>query len=233
MKFALNNKVASVNTPPTINIFANADYNNETFLFLLVTRPADVLGFNISQETWAIFAQYPTSQHTEASRESEVHVEVGVSQGTGGGGMRQQSSAVGSALPSAREIISTKVETGTYEDSEMSCDISPNMQMKVRVGVLQALTGSGVRLTGKLQLLDVKNISGNKVLVLRQPRLKGPVEYEPIDWPCSAEDVCNIQVATATAAPTNTAPTTVATTTAAPTKAAPTWWGLLRAPFHS
>ncbi|CAN0359753.1 unnamed protein product [Ectocarpus sp. 6 AP-2014] len=110
--------------------------------------------------------------------------------------MRQQSSAVGGVLASAGEIITTKVKNGMYEDSEMSCDVKAHLQMNVRVGVLQDLTGKGLRLKGKLQLLDAKKISGNKVLVLREPRLEGLTEYEQIDWPCSAEEIFNIQVST-------------------------------------
>lgn len=84
-----------------------------------------------------------------------------------------------------------------YEDSEMSCDVKAHLQLNVRVGVLQGLTGNGLMLKGKLQLLDAKKFSGNKVLVLREPRLDSLTEYEQIDWSCSAEAICNIiQVST-------------------------------------
>ena len=123
-----------------------------------------------------------------------MSAEVGAVEATVGGARRRQSLAVGGGLASAGEKITTKVKSGTYEDSEVPCDVKEHLQMNVRVGILQDLTGTGLRLKGKLQLLDVKKISGNKVLVLRQPRLEGLSEFEQIDWPCSAEDICNVQV---------------------------------------
>ncbi len=74
----------------------------------------------------------------------------------------------------------------------MLCDVKEHLQMHVRVGVLEDLTGSGVRIKGKLQLLDVHTISGNKILVLREPRLSHPAQFPEIDWPCSAADICNL-----------------------------------------
>lgn len=60
------------------------------------------------QERWATFTQYPIVQHTEASSEREMYAELGAVEATAGGGMRQQSSAVGGVLASAGEIITTK-----------------------------------------------------------------------------------------------------------------------------
>ena len=111
-----------------------------------------------------------------------------------GAGVRQQFHAVGNPLASAEEVTMTEVKSGNYEDSEMPCDVKPNLQMKVRVGVVRKLTGTGDQQRGKFLLLDVKNISGNKVLVLREPRLAGLTKYKEIDWPCSEEDIRNIQV---------------------------------------
>ena len=152
------------------------------------------------QESWAIFTQYPTAQHTEAAGERETHANIEVLDNAFGAGVREQFNAVGNPLDSAKEVIKTNVKSGTYEDSEMPCDVKPNLQMKVRVGVVRELTGTGYQ-RGKFQLLDVKNISGNKVLVLRSPRLEGLFEYKEIDWPCSGADICNIQVSTAADTP--------------------------------
>lgn len=113
-------------------------------------------------------------------------------EGTLGGGIRNFSSAVGGALPAAGEKITTIVEAGTYEDCDLSYDVKEHSQMHVRVGVLQDLTGRGLKSRGELQLLDVRKISGNKILVLREPRLSRPAQYEEIDWPCGAEDICKL-----------------------------------------
>ena len=108
-----------------------------------------------------------------------------------GGGHREHSSAVGGALPAAWEKMTMVVSCGTYEDCDLSCDVKEHLQMHVRVGVLVGMTGDDeMEATGKLQLLDVRKISGNKILVLRQPRLEKPVQYRKITWPCDAEDIC-------------------------------------------
>lgn len=144
------------------------------------------------QEHLATFTQYPIVEHKKAASEREVNANIGALEVTLGGGVRQLSSAVGGGLASAGEKITTKVARGTYEDVEVSCDVKEHLQMNVRVGVLRDLTGTGVCLRGKLQLLDVKKVSGNKVLVLRQPRLNIPSEYNQIDWPCSPEQICSV-----------------------------------------
>ena len=74
----------------------------------------------------------------------------------------------------------------------MCCDVKEHLLMHVRVGVLQDLAGSGLRAKGKLQLLDVHKIGGNKILVLREPRLRHPTEFPEIDWPCRPEAICNL-----------------------------------------
>ena len=109
-----------------------------------------------------------------------------------GGGQRKHSSAVGGALPAAGEKITTIVESGTYEDCDLSFDVKEHSQMHVRVGVLQDLTGTGVKAKGKLQLLDVRKLSGNKILVLREPRLSRPAQYSEIEWPCGSEEICHL-----------------------------------------
>lgn len=99
---------------------------------------------------------------------------------------------MGGPLPAAAEKITTLVAAGTYEDREMCCDVKEHLQMHVRVGILQDLTGGGVRSRGKLQLLDLHKISGNKILILREPRLGHPAEFPEIDWPCGAEEICKL-----------------------------------------
>lgn len=84
------------------------------------------------------------------------------------------------------------VEAGIYEDCDMSCDVKEHTQMHVTIGVLVGLTGDNMDCQGKLQLLDVRKIGGNKILVLREPRLRRPVQYRKIDWPCGAEDICEL-----------------------------------------
>ena len=98
---------------------------------------------------------------------------------------------MGSALPAAEEKITTVVSCGTYEDCDLSYDVKEHSQMHVRVGVLVDMTvDDEMEATGKLQLLDVRKVSGNKILILRQPRLKKPVQYSKIDWPCHSEEIC-------------------------------------------
>lgn len=146
----------------------------------------------IDQGNCATFTYYPIVQHTEASSESEVHAGIGAVEGTIGGGRRNQSSASGSALLAAQEKITTIVEAGIYEDCDMSYDVKEHTQMHVRIGVLMGLTREETEWRGNLQLLDVRKISGNKILVLREPRLSRPVQYRKIDWPCCAEDICRL-----------------------------------------
>lgn len=110
-----------------------------------------------------------------------------------GGGKRNHSSAVGGALPAAGENITMLVENGTYEDCDLSFDVKGHSQMHVRVGVLVNMTGEGIEAKGKLQLLDVRKISGNKILVLRERRLKLPAKFGKIDWPCEDEDICKLK----------------------------------------
>ena len=85
------------------------------------------------------------------------------------------------------------VENGAYEDCDLSYDVKEHSQMHVRVGVLMDMTGEGTEAMGKLQLLDVKKISANKILVLRERRLKLPTKFGKIDWPCEDEDICNLK----------------------------------------
>ncbi len=149
-----------------------------------------LIGAFYLQANCATFTYYPIVQHTEAWSEIERHAEIGAIEVTLGGGHRNHSSAIGDALPAAGEKITTIVESGTYEDCDLSYDVKEHSQMHVRVGVLLGMTGTGMRSKGKLQLLDVRKISGNKILVLREPRLSRPAQYEEIDWPCGSEEIC-------------------------------------------
>eukprot|EP00752_Nemacystus_decipiens_P006258 g5643.t1 len=144
---------------------------------------------NTTKGNCATFTYYPIVQHTEAAREREFNGQIGVMEVMAAAGMRNYCSTVGGALRDAEEKMTTIVEAGTYEDCDLSYDVREHWQMHVRVGVLQDLTG-GLQSTGKLQLLDVRKISGNTILVLREPRLSRPAQYKEIDWPCSAEKIC-------------------------------------------
>lgn len=99
--------------------------------------------------------------------------------------MRRQSSASGVALAAAQEPVTTIVRAGGYEDTEAPCDIRAHLQMHVKVGVLRNMDAKG-----SLQLLDLKRMSGNKILVLRQPRLETPSMYPEINWPCTSDQIC-------------------------------------------
>ncbi|CAM9423661.1 unnamed protein product [Ectocarpus fasciculatus] len=145
---------------------------------------------NTTKEHYATFTCYPTVLHTEVSGERERYAEIGASQISVAVGQRDQYSAAGGAFPAASEKITNIVNVGTYEDCDLLCDLKQHLQMNVRVGILSNLTGEGVELTGKLQLLDSKKISGNKILVLRQPRLSMPSQFRKIDWPCDPEVIC-------------------------------------------
>lgn len=153
------------------------------------TPPAS--GFPPNQEHLATFTCYPIVLHTEVSGERERNAGVGAGGISIAGGKRDQQSAVGGATPAASEITNI-VNVGTYEDCDLLCDLKQHLQMNVRVGILSNLTGEGVELTGKLQLLDSKTISGNEILVLRQPQLSMPSQFRKIDWPCDPEAICKI-----------------------------------------
>lgn len=105
--------------------------------------------------------------------------------------MRRQSSASGVALAAAQEPVTTIVRAGGYEDTEPPCDIRAHLQMHVKVGVIRKMEAgtNGNNSKGSLQLLDVKRMSGNKILVLRQPRLETPSMYPEIDWPCTSDEI--------------------------------------------
>ena len=147
----------------------------------------------IDQNHCATFTYYPIVEHTEASRERETHAEVGAAEVTLGGGTRSHSSAVGGALPAAGEKITVLVGNGTYEDCDLSYDIRQHSQMHVRVGILVEMTGEGIGAQGMLQLLDVRKVSGNKILVLRQRRLNLPSKFGKIGWPCEDETICRLK----------------------------------------
>ncbi|CAN0237418.1 unnamed protein product [Scytosiphon promiscuus] len=147
---------------------------------------------NTTKNHYATFTYYPIVEHTEASIESEQHAEIGVAEATVGGGRRSQSSAMGGALSTAREKITAVVEKDTYDDCDLSFDVKEHSQMHVRVGILTDMTGEGTEATGKLKLLDLRKISGNKILVLRERRLKHPSKFGKIDWPCEDEDICKL-----------------------------------------
>lgn len=104
-------------------------------------------------------------------------------------GKRTRSDVRGDHLPPFQEPITTVVPSGTFVDYEISCDIKTHKQMHVRVGVLKDLYSSDIDATGKLQLLDDKPVSGNMILVLRQPRLRTPSQFPSIPWPCDNDSI--------------------------------------------
>lgn len=81
------------------------------------------------------------------------------------------------------------VASGAYEDCDLSFDVKKHSQMHVKVGVLEDMVGEGPQAPGKLQLLDVKKISENKILVLREPRLKLTSQFSKTDWPRTNEEI--------------------------------------------
>lgn len=105
-----------------------------------------------------------------------------------GGSSLKYSSAEGVALPSAQRPVTSIVRAGSYVDCDLTCDIRAHLQMHVKVGVISNLTRCG---TGSLQLLDERRISGNKILVLRTPRLAAPSMYRAMNWPCTSDAICS------------------------------------------
>ena len=170
------------------NSLKHYNTNESVLYFPLVVHACS----RIDQHHCATFTYYPIVGHTEASTESERHAEVGAVEGTLRSGSRSHSSAVGGALPAAGENITMVVENGTYEDCDLSYDVKEHSQMHVRVGILMDLTGRGVEARGKLQLLDVRKISANKILVLRERRLQLPTNLGKVDWPCKDQDICKM-----------------------------------------
>lgn len=81
------------------------------------------------------------------------------------------------------------LEAGEYDACDLACGVKEHRQMHVRIGVLMDETGVGINSRGKLQLLDVRKISGNKILVLRPRRLGKPVAFGNVDWPCDTKDI--------------------------------------------
>ena len=139
----------------------------------------------------AVFLYYPIVNITETSKESEVNGTVEASGVAVGGGTRNQSSATGGDRAAAFEEIPVVLGSGEYTVCDMAYGVKEHSQMH-RVGVLEDMTGVGSKAKGKFQLLDVRKIGGNKVLVLRQPRLTKAIMYHDIDWPCAAKDIREI-----------------------------------------
>lgn len=155
--------------------------------------PRTCLRTGTEQDNFATFTRYPLVQHSEVSSEREVNAEVTSNVIGAGGGKYTQDSAIGMTLPAAEENITTIVKAGTYEDCDLLYDLKEHVQMHVRVGVLMNMTGQGLESTGKLQLLDVKAISANKILVLREARMTCPTKYKKIDWPCGDDEIRSLK----------------------------------------
>lgn len=141
----------------------------------------------------ATFTSWPIVKHTDVAEEKESSAEMGAEGlATIGASRRRQSATSGVALGTAQEPMTAIVRAGSYEDAEAPCDIRAHLQMHVKVGVIRQMgTGTnGNNGKGSLQLLDLKRMSGNKLLVLRQPRLETPSMYPEIDWPCTSDNIC-------------------------------------------
>lgn len=138
----------------------------------------------------AVFTYYPIVTYTEAANERETNAQVEAAGAARGGGTRNLAPAVGGDRPAAGEGIPAILVPGEYDVCDLACGVKEHSQMHVRVGVLVDMTGDGTEAEGKLQLLDVRKISGNTILVLRQPRLSRPSLFRKIDWPCNAQTIC-------------------------------------------
>eukprot|EP00752_Nemacystus_decipiens_P002890 g2689.t1 len=155
--------------------------------------PTPKVRFGNATQEIATFTSWPIVQHTDVAEEKESSAEIGAEVlASVGGGMRTQSSASGISLAAAQEPVTTIVRSGGYEDTEPPCDIRAHLQMHVKVGVIRKMEAgtNGNNGTGSLQLLDLKRMSGNKILVLRQPRLETPSMYPEIEWPCTGKKIC-------------------------------------------
>ena len=134
----------------------------------------------------ATFTSWPVIQTTEATNEAEMRIRGGNAIEVSG---CKRSEVRGSHLPKFQEPKTTVVQSGTFVDCELPCDITVHKQMHIRVGVLKDLSSSECDATGKLQLLDDKLVSGSMILVLRQPRLSTPSQFPSIPWPCDNESI--------------------------------------------
>ncbi|CAN0127637.1 unnamed protein product [Scytosiphon promiscuus] len=143
-------------------------------------------------ENNAVFTYYPIVTFTETSKERDIDAHVEAAGVALGGGTHNLSSAVGGDRPAAGEEILVVLAAGEYQPCDLACGVKEHLQMHVRIGVLVDMTGEGRKAKGKLQLLDVRKISGNKILVLRQPRLSRPVVFGDIDWPCDTKNILKL-----------------------------------------
>lgn len=152
-----------------------------------------------SFQNHAVFAYYPIVTSTELSEErggiNDAQIEeAGVAFG---GGTHARATAVGgdrpTALPTAGDGILVALAPGEYQTCDLACRVEDHpLPMRVTVGIVVNMAGEGMEATGKLRLLGVREISGNKILVLRQPRLSRPVMIGEIDWPCETRDIIEL-----------------------------------------
>eukprot|EP00752_Nemacystus_decipiens_P001624 g1581.t1 len=83
-------------------------------------------------------------------------------------------------------------------NSRIDKDFPPRVELHVCVGVLSdtvaqpAPAPTSPAFTRTLQMLDVGTISGNKELVLRQPRLSKPFHFRAVNWPCTPDDILQV-----------------------------------------
>lgn len=157
------------------------------------THPLSLYFFFLYFQNDAVFTYYPIVTFTEASKARDRNAQVEAAGVVAlGFGANDQWSAVGDDRLAAGEGILAILAPGVYNSAELSCGVKEHPQMHVRIGVLMEKTGAGMKAKGKLQLLDVRKISGNKILVLRRPRLSMPVAFGTVDWPCDAKQIIQL-----------------------------------------
>lgn len=150
------------------------------------------LSSSMCPQNFATFTSRPIVETTDKTEEAETRTKAGTGFMEGAFGWHRRSNIRGRHLPAFPHSTTTVVPSGQFEDFEMPCDIKVHKQMRVRVGILQNLTSSGPDAKGKLQLLDERPISGNMILVLRQPRLKAPSEFRKLSWPKEKDKIFQI-----------------------------------------
>lgn len=139
----------------------------------------------------ATFTYWPTIKIMNALKERETTMTGGTGFVGGTIGGRGQLEVACSHLPSFEDPITAVIPSGTYKDTDLPYDTKAHQQMRVRVGVLKDLSSDEADANGTLQLLDEMLVSGNTILVLRQPALHMRSQFSKIPWPCDAKTIKN------------------------------------------
>lgn len=72
------------------------------------------------------------------------------------------------------------ISSGQSVNFTLSSDIEAHMEMRIRAGIIKIFLVS--RNVLYLQLLDEMQVGGSMILVLRQPFLEVPSQFQPIRW---------------------------------------------------